>query len=159
MLPDHVQKSLAVRLELAGADPGNLAHRGEDGGQALDLLDQRNVFDVSLESERDQERYGKHEFGRHCLMARRLLEHGVSFVQVNHSNYDTHFENFDFHIEQLGEFDKPFATLVADLAARGLLEDTLVCVMSEFGRTPRINAGYGRDHWGKSWSVLLGASP
>ena len=127
-------------------------------GQALDLLDQRKVFDVSLESQRDQERYGNHEFGRHCLMARRLLEHGVPFVQVNHSNYDTHFENFDFHIEQLGEFDQPFATLVADLAARGLLEDTLVCVMSEFGRTPRINAGYGRDHWGKSWSVLLGGA-
>jgi len=125
-------------------------------GQALDLLDKRPVFDVTLESQRDQERYGNHEFGRHCLMARRLLEHGVPFVQVNHSNYDTHFENFDFHIEQLGEFDKPFATLVEDLAARGLLDDTVVCVMSEFGRTPRINAGYGRDHWGKSWSVLVG---
>ncbi len=127
-------------------------------GQALDLLDKRQVFDVSLESERDQDRYGKHEFGRHCLMARRLLEHGVPFVQVNHSNYDTHFENFDFHIEQLGEFDKPFATLVEDLTVRGLLEDTLICVMSEFGRTPRINAGYGRDHWGKAWSILLGGA-
>ncbi|MFM7076495.1 MAG: DUF1501 domain-containing protein [Planctomycetaceae bacterium] len=126
--------------------------------QALDLLDRRDVFDVELESERDRDRYGRHEFGRHCLLARRLLEHGVPFVQVNHSNYDTHFENFDFHIEQLGEFDGPFATLVEDLAARGLLEDTLVCVMSEFGRTPRINAGYGRDHWGKSWSVLLGGA-
>jgi hypothetical protein len=127
-------------------------------GQALDLLDQRKVFDVSLESQRDQERYGKHEFGRHCLMARRLLEHGVSFVQVNHSNYDTHFENFDFHIEQLGEFDRPFATLIDDLTARGLLEDTLVCVMSEFGRTPRINDRYGRDHWGTAWSVVLGGA-
>jgi uncharacterized protein (DUF1501 family) len=87
---------------------------------------------------------------RHCLWP------GVPFVQVNHSNYDTHFENFDFHIEQLGEFDKPFATLVGDLAARGLLEDTLICVMSEFGRTPKINANYGRDHWGTAWSVLLG---
>jgi uncharacterized protein (DUF1501 family) len=114
------------------------------------------VFDVDREPERDHDRYGRSEFGRHCLMARRLLEHGVPFVQVNHSNYDTHFENFDFHIEQLGEFDKPFATLVEDLAARGLLDDTVVCVMSEFGRTPRINAGYGRDHWGKSWSVLIG---
>lgn len=127
-------------------------------GQALDLLDRKEVFDVERESQRDRDRYGSHEFGRHCLMARRLLEHGVPFVQVNHSNYDTHFENFDFHIEQLGEFDRPFATLVEDLAARGLLEDTLVCVMSEFGRTPRINAGYGRDHWGKSWSVLVGGA-
>lgn len=126
--------------------------------QAAELLAQREVFDVSKESAADHDRYGKHEFGQHCLLARRLLERGVPFVQVNHSNYDTHFENFDFHIEQLGEFDKPFATLVEDLAARGLLEDTLICVMSEFGRTPRINANYGRDHWGTAWSVLLGGA-
>ncbi|MDA1039520.1 MAG: DUF1501 domain-containing protein [Planctomycetota bacterium] len=126
--------------------------------QALDLLTQRHVFDVSLESQRDQDRYGPHEFGRHCLLARRLLEHGVPFVQVNHSNYDTHYENFDFHIEQLGEFDHPFATLMEDLTTRGLLEDTLVCVMSEFGRTPRINDRYGRDHWGTAWSVVLGGA-
>ena len=79
-------------------------------------------------------------------------------MQINHSNYDTHFENFDFHIEQLGEFDLPFANLVADLADRGLLEDTLICVMSEFGRTPRINSRYGRDHWGTAWSVVLGGT-
>lgn len=126
--------------------------------QAADLLAQREVFDVTKESTADQERYGKHEFGQHCLLARRLLERGVPFVQVNHSNYDTHFENFDFHIEQLGEFDQPFATLVADLADRGLMDDTLICVMSEFGRTPKINARYGRDHWGTAWSVLLGGA-
>jgi hypothetical protein len=126
--------------------------------QALDLLEQRHVFDVSRESQRDQDRYGPHEFGRHCLLARRLLEHGVPFVQVNHSNYDTHHENFDFHIEQLGEFDRPFATLIDDLTVRGLLDDTLVCVMSEFGRTPRINDRYGRDHWGTAWSVVLGGA-
>jgi Protein of unknown function (DUF1501) len=126
--------------------------------QAADLLAQREVFDVAKEPAADHDRYGKHEFGQHCLLARRLLEHGVPFVQINHSNYDTHFENFDFHIEQLGEFDQPFATLVSDLAARGLLEDTLICVMSEFGRTPKINARYGRDHWGTAWSVLLGGA-
>ncbi len=82
----------------------------------------------------------------------------MPFVQVNHSNYDTHFENFDFHIEQLGEFDRPFATLLEDLTVRGLLDDTLVCVMSEFGRTPRINDRYGRDHWGTAWSVVLGGT-
>ena len=124
--------------------------------QAQDLLSQRKVFELERESEADRERYGTSEFGQHCLMARRLLEHGVPFVQVNHSNYDTHHENFDFHIEQLGEFDKPFAMLVEDLHQRGLLDDTLICVMSEFGRTPKINARYGRDHWGKSWSVALG---
>jgi uncharacterized protein (DUF1501 family) len=126
--------------------------------QAADLLAQREVFDVTKEPAADHDRYGKHEFGQHCLLARRLLERGVPFVQVNHSNYDTHFENFDFHIEQLGEFDQPFATLVADLADRGLLNDTLICVMSEFGRTPKINARYGRDHWGTAWSVLLGGA-
>lgn len=124
--------------------------------QAQDLLSQRKVFELEQESEADRERYGTSEFGQHCLMARRLLEHGVPFVQVNHSNYDTHHENFDFHIEQLGEFDRPFAMLVDDLHERGLLDDTLICVMSEFGRTPQINARYGRDHWGKSWSVVLG---
>jgi uncharacterized protein (DUF1501 family) len=126
--------------------------------QALQLMARRDVFDVTKEPAADHDRYGKHDFGRHCLLARRLLEAGVPFVQVNHSNYDTHFENFDFHIEQLGEFDRPFATLVADLADRGLLADTLVCVMSEFGRTPKINKSYGRDHWGTAWSVVLGGA-
>lgn len=126
--------------------------------QAQDLLAQRTVFDVTQESAADQARYGSSEFGGHCLLARRLLEHDVPFVQINHSNYDTHFENFDFHVEQLGEFDLPFATLITDLADRGLLQDTLVCVMSEFGRTPKINSRYGRDHWGTAWSVLLGGT-
>jgi uncharacterized protein (DUF1501 family) len=74
---------------------------------------------------------------------------------VTHSNYDTHYENFDFHIEQLGEFDLTFATLMDDLVQRGLLDSTLVVVMSEFGRTPKINRNYGRDHWSKAWSVAL----
>jgi len=74
---------------------------------------------------------------------------------VSHSNYDTHHENFDFHIEQLGEFDRTFATLLDDLAQRGLLDSTLVVVMSEFGRTPTINRNMGRDHWGTAWSVAL----
>ena len=76
-------------------------------------------------------------------------------MKVSHSNYDTHHENFDFHIEQLGEFDRPFAALMDDLADRGMLESTLVVVMSEMGRTPKINDKYGRDHWGKAWSVAL----
>jgi len=124
--------------------------------QARQLMERRDVFDVSKEPEADLERYGRHDFGRHCLLARRLVEHGVSCVQVHHSNYDTHNENFDFHIEQLGEFDRTFATLVADLVDRGLWQSTLLVVMSEFGRTPRINRFFGRDHWGKAWSVALG---
>jgi uncharacterized protein (DUF1501 family) len=124
--------------------------------QARQLMERREVFDVSKEPAADLERYGSHEFGRHLLLARRLLEHGVSGVQVNHSNYDTHNENFDFHIEQLGEFDRAFATLVEDLVERGMWSNTLLVVMSEFGRTPHINRFFGRDHWGKAWSVVLG---
>lgn len=123
--------------------------------QAAQLMERREVFDLSKEPLKIAERYGTHDFGRHCLLARRLLEAGVTFVKVSHSNYDTHHENFDFHIEQLGEFDRPFATLIDDLAERGMLETTLVIVMSEFGRTPRINRTYGRDHWSKAWSIAL----
>ncbi len=123
--------------------------------QAAQLMERREVFDLSKEDPRNLERYGTHDFGRHCLLARRLLENGITFVKVTHTNYDTHFENFDYHIEQLGEFDRTFATLLEDLDQRGLLDSTLVVVMSEFGRTPKINAGYGRDHWSKAWSVAL----
>jgi uncharacterized protein (DUF1501 family) len=124
--------------------------------QAAQLMRKQAVFDTSNEPARVRERYGLHPFGRHCLMARRLLEGGATFVKVTHTNYDTHHENFDFHIEQLGEFDSPFATLLEDLDLRGLLSSTLVVVMSEFGRTPRINRNYGRDHWSRAWSVALG---
>jgi hypothetical protein len=126
--------------------------------QALELMKQRDVFDVSKEPEQDHERYGKYDFGKHCLMARRLLENGITFVQISHSNYDTHNENFDFHLEQLGEFDRAFACLIGDLCDRGLWESTLVVVLSEFGRTPNINQYYGRDHWGTAWSVCLGGA-
>lgn len=124
--------------------------------QAQELMKQRDIFDVAKEPQTDQDRYGTHDFGRHCLLARRLLQNGVTCVQVTHSNYDTHNENFNFHLEQMGEFDKPFATLVADIADRGMLDSTLIVVLSEFGRTPQINQYYGRDHWGNAWSICLG---
>ena len=123
--------------------------------QAEQLMRKRGLFDVSKEPPRVVDRYGRHDFGRHCLMARRLLEGGATYVKVSHSNYDTHHENFDFHIEQLGEFDRPFAALLDDLDDRGLLATTLVVVMSEFGRTPTINRNLGRDHWSRAWSVAL----
>jgi hypothetical protein len=123
--------------------------------QALRLMERRDVFDISKEPAADLDRYGKHDFGRQCLMARRLVENGVSFVQVTHSNYDTHNDNFNFHIEQLGEFDQGFSHFVNDIAERGMLDKTLIVVLSEFGRTPNINLYYGRDHWSKAWSIVM----
>ncbi|MEY4613100.1 MAG: hypothetical protein RL179_1073 [Planctomycetota bacterium] len=124
--------------------------------QARMLMEKRGLFDITSESGKLSDRYGKHDFGRHCLLSRRLLEGGATFVKVSHTNYDTHHENFDFHIEQLGEFDRTFATLLEDLDTRGMLDSTLVVVMSEFGRTPTINRNFGRDHWGTAWSVAMG---
>jgi uncharacterized protein (DUF1501 family) len=124
--------------------------------QAAKFFRKQAVFAVDKEDPKIADRYGRHDFGRHMLLARRLLEAGVTFVKVTHSNYDTHHENFDFHIEQLGEFDRPFATFLDDIAERGMLESTLVIVMAEFGRTPKINDRYGRDHWSKAWSVCVG---
>jgi Protein of unknown function (DUF1501) len=126
--------------------------------QAQELMKQREVFDITKEPDKDRDRYGSTDFGRHCLLARRLIEKGITCVQVTHSNYDTHNENFNFHFEQLGDFDRPFATLIDDLAQRGLMKHTLVVVLSEFGRTPNINHLYGRDHWSKAWSICLGGA-
>lgn len=123
--------------------------------QADRVVKRAEVFSIEKEPAKVADKYGRHDFGRHMLLARRLLEAGVTYVKVSHSNYDTHHENFDHHIEQLGEFDRPFAALLDDLADRGMLDSTLVVVMSEMGRTPRINDKYGRDHWGKAWSVAL----
>jgi hypothetical protein len=149
----QINNRFAGRRRTADTEAYNFSYN-----QARDLLAQREVFEVERESAADLDRYSTSEFGKHCLLARRLLEHGVPYVQVNHADYDTHHENFAFHIEQLGEFDLPFATLLVDLDERGLLEDTLVCVMSEFGRTPKINHHYGRDHWGTAWSIALGGT-
>ncbi|MGF1579830.1 MAG: DUF1501 domain-containing protein [Gemmataceae bacterium] len=123
--------------------------------QAAQIIRRRQLFDVTQIEARQRDRYGNHDFGRHCLLARQLLENGVTFCKVTHSNYDTHHENFDFHIEQMGEFDRTFAVLLEDLEDRGMLDSTLVIVMSEFGRTPRINQRMGRDHWSAAWSVAI----
>ena len=122
--------------------------------QAAQLMARKELFET--QSKKELNRYGRHDFGRYCLMARTLLEEGSTCVKVTHHGYDTHAENFNFHVEQLGEFDKPFSTLLGDLEESGMLESTLVMVYSEFGRTPKINHRYGRDHWGSAWSMVLG---
>ncbi len=124
---------------------------------AIKLMARKGLFEADPPAA-DLERYGSHDFGRNCILARTLLESGATCVKVTHHGYDTHAENFNFHIEQLGEFDKTFSMLLDDIYDRGLLDSTLVMVYSEFGRTPKINQRYGRDHWGTAWSIALGGA-
>lgn len=123
--------------------------------QAAQLVRNKKLFDLTQEPARDHERYGKHEMGQQCLLARRLLEHGVTCVKVIHPGYDTHAENFNVHLDMLEQFDRPFACLIEDLATRGMLEHTLVAAIGEFGRTPNINTRMGRDHWSGAWSAAF----
>ncbi|WP_250846995.1 DUF1501 domain-containing protein [Aquisphaera insulae] len=117
----------------------------------------KNTFDLSTEPAPIREAYGKGSFGSGCLLARRLVEQGVTYVEVALGGWDTHTNNFDTLSQRLlPELDQGMGTLVADLASRGLLDSTLVVWMGEFGRTPRINQNAGRDHWPKSWSVVMG---
>ncbi len=104
---------------------------------------------------KDLERYGAHPLGRHILQSRRLLEAGVLFVQCHSYHWDTHGDNFNMHLDLVPQIDKPFAALVEDWNESGLLDNVLVLLMSEFGRTPKINQRLGRDHWPEAWSLCM----
>jgi hypothetical protein len=119
---------------------------------------QMDVFKVTNEPEEIQERYGKTGFGRSCLMARRLVEMGVPFIEVDFGGWDNHADIFTTLPEKLSEMDKGMSTLIQDLNDRGLLDSTAIIWMGEFGRTPNINGNAGRDHWAKSWSVVVGGA-
>ena len=126
--------------------------------KAFDLMtspDAKRAFDIHSEPEQLRDEYGRTTLGQSCLMARRLVEAGVRCVTVDHSNWDTHDNNFVvLRNELLPALDKALSAMLRDLADRGLLEKTLVIVTGEFGRTPRINKNAGRDHWGPSFTVL-----
>lgn len=119
----------------------------------------REAFDLSKESEKTKERYGKDSVGQSALLARRLVEAGSRFVTAAgyHSNsWDTHSDNDKGHRDRLAPpLDRTLTALVGDLEERGLLESTLVVAMGEFGRTPLINPNLGRDHWPNCWSLAL----
>ncbi len=117
---------------------------------------QMEAFQVQDESAQVRARYGETSFGRGCLMARRLVETGVPFIEVNLGGWDLHQNCFTRLQEKLPEVDQAMSALVDDLATRELLEKTTVLWMGEFGRTPRINGNAGRDHWARSWSVVVG---
>jgi hypothetical protein len=117
----------------------------------------KKAFDIQSESSKLRDAYGRHSLGQSCLMARRLVEAGVRCVSVDHSNWDTHDNNFStLKNGLLPSLDSAMSTLFRDLADRGMLDSTLVVITGEFGRTPRINKNAGRDHWGPSFTVILG---
>ncbi|WP_442506847.1 DUF1501 domain-containing protein [Novipirellula sp. SH528] len=129
--------------------------------KTFDLMtsDQMKAFKVAEEPDEVKERYGTNGFGQGCLLARRLVEAGVPFIEVDLGGWDNHG---DIHAtlkdNKLPILDKAMSALVEDLEQRGLLQDTVVMWMGEFGRTPNINAGAGRDHFARAWSCVVGGA-
>ena len=131
---------------------------------AYELLTSKGAqlaFDITQEPDALRDRYGRHTFGQSALAARRLVESGVTFVTVNCVPWDHHGSPGQYKTEEgarllIPPLDRAIAALVEDLIDRGLYEKTLIVAMGEFGRTPRMNANAGRDHWGNTFSVLFG---
>jgi hypothetical protein len=141
---------------VAGND--QLATYDEFGRRAAAMVlsgEARAAFDIGKEGDKLRERYGRNTFGQGVLLARRLIERGVRFVTVNHGGWDHHSKIFEALDKKLPEFDRGFSALVEDLDLRGMLAETLVLVMGEFGRTPKVNGNAGRDHWGRAGSLLF----
>lgn len=125
--------------------------------EAIRLMSSEDLkaFDLSLEPASARAAYGESKLARGMLLARRLVEHGVRFVEVSDGGWDMHQDVFDRAEEKVGTLDKALGALLSELAAKGMIEDTLVVVATEFGRTPKINANGGRDHYPKVFSGLL----
>ena len=113
------------------------------------------AFDLLEEDDKLRDAYGRHPFGQGCLLARRLVERGVKFVEVGLGGWDTHSNNFPQTRNLLQTLDPAYATLIRDLRRKGLLDETIVVWMGEFGRTPRINGAQGRDHWPNGFSIVM----
>jgi uncharacterized protein (DUF1501 family) len=156
----------AKRLELLAALEKDFdAGKGSPVAETIEAATERAVrlmrpeaaSAFRLEDEKDSTRdgYGRSTFGQGCLLARRLVERGVAFVEVTLDGWDTHQNNFERVKSLSGTLDKAFAALLTDLKERGLLDSTLIVCQGEFGRTPKINGQSGRDHWPASWSAVL----
>jgi uncharacterized protein (DUF1501 family) len=114
------------------------------------------AFNLDEEPSGLRDAYGRNLFGQGCLLARRLVERGVPFVEVTLGSWDTHVQNFELLRPLSQTLDAGWATLMTDLRQRGLLDSTLIVWMGEFGRTPQINGQQGRDHFPSAWSTVLG---
>lgn len=167
-LPKDVSaKTLERRATLLKAVDSLAAHvHGNDQIATYDEFHQKaaqmvlspkaqSAFDMEQESEKLRDAYGRHEFGQSCLLARRLVENGVRFVTVNYAGWDHHAKIFEGLDKKLPQFDQGYSALIEDMEQRGLLKDTLVVCMGEFGRTPKINKDAGRDHWGHAGVMMF----
>ncbi len=119
------------------------------------LMASEKLFDIEQEPESVRAKFGPNQFAQQCLIARRLCEAGVPFVKVGRAWWDSHGQNFETHRELCADLDHSMSTLLDDLDERGMLEDTLVLTLAEFGRTPKINGSLGRDHFANAWSCSL----
>jgi hypothetical protein len=158
------RRALLQQLNTLGrAMPGDASlkalYESEDQAYELILGDAGKLFDLSQEQDDLRDRYGRNTFGQSCLMARRLVEKGVPYITINYKGWDTHKQHFQTMNRKLPELDKGLATLLQDLAGRGLLESTIVWCCGEFGRTPRVQWeppwNGGRNHFGKVFSALV----
>lgn len=150
----ELRKFLSERFA-AGRSSTALASHHEAYARVPGLMASSKLFDLNQEPEAIRAKYGPTLFAQQCLVARRLSEAGVPFVKVSRAWWDSHGQNFETHLELVTELDHVLSTLIDDLAARGLLDQTLIVTLSEFGRTPQINASLGRDHFANAWSVSL----
>jgi hypothetical protein len=164
---DHLQRHV---------EAGSMLERDTAYARAFNLLtnpESKKAFDLSEESPKLRDRYGRNTFGQSCLLARRLIERGSRFVTVNQfdtvfgiSCWDMHADGSslnntyaDYEHVLCPQFDLAFTALLEDLQQRGMLEDTVISVISEFGRTPKINPKGGRDHYPSAWTNFLAGGP
>lgn len=170
-IPDHVDtligdQRFTRRLGLLNKLDGEFAARGGetvvnnhrqiyDKSAKLVLSPLTKTFDIRQETAATRERYGDSEFGKGCLLARRLIEIGVTFVEVRMNGWDSHQDVFDGVKGLAQKCDPAMAALIADLKDRGLFDKTLVVWTGEFGRTPKVNARTGRDHWPRNFNALI----
>lgn len=156
MLAD-LERSSSTRLarETSGGETLSGIQAATAGALRMMKPEARRAFALEEETAATRDAYGATLFGQGCLLARRLVERGVSFVEVTLEGWDTHRDNFTQVAQLSSTVDNAFAALVADLSQRGLLESTMIVWQGEFGRTPKINDNAGRDHWPRSWSTVL----
>ena len=162
--PDRLTRRLGLLLGLESAGFASRAAGGEDrvrehttvyrAARDMVLSKHARAFDLSDEPEALRDAYGRTNFGQGCLLARRLVEVGVTFVEVRSNGWDTHNQAKDRLAKLSGEVDPAFATLIGDLKSRGKLDSTLVLWMGEFGRTPRLT-GDGRGHYPRAFNLAL----